>query len=196
MSLKLNGSEVNNFSFSSIDSQLLASEDSFNELLNISSSTVSVELNYNNNGNPSASAYLDYISIEAECALTSLGTQFEFKNNNSSTQLGIGQFEISNAASISQVWDISNPYQIQVYNNADAASEFSFKTSLGTLKTYQAVGPDFYVPRKTNNTNVDNQDIKGTVFLDNQGQFEDIDYLIIAPSYFILRMITGLIFNI
>ena len=38
MSLKLNGSEVNNFSFSSIDSQLLASEDSFNELLNISSS--------------------------------------------------------------------------------------------------------------------------------------------------------------
>ena len=45
------------------------------------------------------------------------------------------------------------------------------------------MGPDFYVPRKTNTTNVPNQDIKGTVFLDAQGEFKDIDYLIVAPNY-------------
>ena len=45
------------------------------------------------------------------------------------------------------------------------------------------MGPDFYVPRKTNNTNVPNQDIKGTVFLDAQGEFKDVDYLIVAPNY-------------
>ena len=38
-------------------------------------------------------------------------------------------------------------------------------------------------PRKTSTTNVPNQDIKGTVFLDAQGNFKDIDYLIIAPSF-------------
>jgi hypothetical protein len=183
MQLNLNGSNINNFNYSAIDNDILGSSRFFSGAVFSNSETIDVELSFNNNGNPSARAYLDYISIEAECALTSLGTQFEFKNNNSSTQFGIGQFEISNAASISQVWDISNPYHIQVYNNTNATSEFSFKTNLGTLKTYQAVGPDFYVPRKTNNTNVPNQDIKGTVFLDAQGEFKDIDYLIITPNY-------------
>mgnify|MGYP000147036568 CR=1 FL=1 len=183
MQLNVNGSTVNNLTFSAIDNNILARSNFFSGAVENSSETIDIELTYNNNGNPSARAYLDYISVEAECALTSLGTQFEFKHNNTSTQFGIGQFEISNAASISQVWDITNPYQIQFYNNTDAASEFSFKTSLGTLKTYQAVGPDFYVPRKTNNTNVPNQDIKGTVFLDAQGEFKDVDYLIITPNY-------------
>ncbi len=183
MQLNVNGTTISNFTYSAINSDILGREGFFNNLVSSTSETINIELSYNNNGNPSASAYLDYISIEAECALTSLGTQFEFKHNDTSTQFGIGQFEISNAATISQVWDISNPYQIQFYTNTDAESEFSFKTTLGTLKTYQAVGPDFYVPRKTSTTNIPNQDIKGTVFLDAQGQFKDIDYLIITPNF-------------
>ncbi len=183
MQLNLNGSNISNFTYPAIDTNVLARSRFFSGAVSSSSETINIELSYNNSGNPSATAYLDYISIEAECALTSLGNQFEFKHKSTSTQSGIGQFEISNAASISQVWDISNPYQIQVYNNTDAQSEFRFKTNLGALKTYQAVGPDFYVPRKTNNTNIPNQDIKGTVFLDAQGSFKDVDYLIVAPNY-------------
>ena len=183
MQLNVNGALVTNLTYPAIDNSILARSKSYNGTISTNSETINVELSYNNNSNPSAIAYLDYISIEAECALTSLGTQFEFKHNDTSTQFGIGQFEISNAANISQVWDISNPYQIQVYNNTDTESEFSFKTNLGTLKTYQAVGTDFYFPRKTNTTSIPNQDIKGTVFLDAQGQFQDIDYLIITPNY-------------
>lgn len=183
MQLNVNGALVTNLTYPGIDNSILARLKSYNGTISTNSETINVELSYNNNSNPSATAYLDYISIEAECALTSFGTQFEFKHNDTSTQFGIGQFEISNAANISQVWDISNPYQIQFYNNTDAESEFSFKTNLGTLKTYQAVGTDFYFPRKTNTTSIPNQDIKGTVFLDEQGQFKDIDYLIITPNY-------------
>jgi len=183
MQLKVNGSDVTTFSYSAIDGSLLASSRTHNELFTTASNTINVNLSYDNNGNPSAAAYLDYISIEAECALKSPGAQFEFKNNTTATRAGIGQFVISNAASISQVWDISNPYQIKFYRNEDSDSQFSFKTSLGRLKTFQAVGPNFYLPRKTNSTIVPNQDIKGTVFLDAQGQFKDIDYLIITPSF-------------
>ena len=183
MQLNVNGALVTNLTYPGIDNSILARLKSYNGTISCNYETINVELSYNNNSNPSATAYLDYISIEAECALTSFGTQFEFKHNDTSTQFGIGQFEISNAANISQVWDISNPYQIQFYNNTDAESEFSFKTNLGTLKTYQAVGTDFYFPRKTNTTSIPNQDIKGTVFLDEQGQFKDIDYLIITPDY-------------
>ena len=185
MALKVNGSEVDSFTFSAMDNQLLASEDFFNGTFNSNSETISVELSYNNNSNPSASAYLDYISIEAERSLTSLGTQFEFKHSDTATTFGVGMFTISNASSITQVWDVTNPYEIQFYTNQNAEAEFSFKTTLGTLRTYQALGSDFYVPRKTNTTNIVNQDIKGTVFLDNQGQFKDVDYLIIAPRYLV-----------
>ena len=185
MKLKINGSEVDTFTFSAMDSQLLAAEDFFNGTFASSSDAISVEMSYNNSGNPSASAYLDYISIEAERSLTSLGTQFEFKHNDTAILSGIGAFSISNASSITQVWDITNPYEIQFYTNTDAQAQFEFKTSLGTLRTYQAVGTDFYQPRKTNNNSIENQDIKGTVFLDNQGQFKDIDYLIISPRYLI-----------
>ena len=183
MQLNVNGALVTNLTYPGIDNSILARLKSYNGTISSNYETINVELSYNNNSNPSATAYLDYISIEAECALTSFGTQFEFKHNDTSTQFGIGQFEISNAANISQVWDISNPYQIQFYNNTDAESEFSFKTNLGTLKTYQAVGTDFYFPIKTNTTSIPNLDIKGTVFLDEQGQFKDIDYLIITPDY-------------
>ena len=98
MQLNMNGSNVDNFTYLPIDKDILARADFFSGAVSSSSETINVELSYNNNGNPSATAYLDYISIEAECALTSLGTQFEFKHNGTSTQLGIGQFEISNAA--------------------------------------------------------------------------------------------------
>ncbi|MFB1026882.1 MAG: peptidase C25, partial [Flavobacteriaceae bacterium] len=172
MKLKINGSEVDTFTFSAMDSQLLAAEDFFNGTFASSSDAISVEMSYNNSGNPSASAYLDYISIEAERSLTSLGTQFEFKHNDTAILSGTGAFTISNASSITQVWDITNPYEIQFYTNTDAEAQFEFKTNLGTLRTYQAVGTDFYQPRKTNNTSIENQDIKGTVFLDNQGQFK------------------------
>lgn len=187
MQLRVNGSEVDTFTFGAIDNQLLADDDFFNGSFTSNSETLSVQLIYNNNSNPSASAYLDYISVEAERELTALGTQFEFKHNATATLSGIGAFFISNASSISQVWDVSNPYDIQFYANQNADSQFSFKTNLGTLKTYQALGSDFYVPRNTTITTIANQDIKGSVFLDEQGQFKDIDYLIIAPSYLLAQ---------
>ena len=187
MQLKVNSSLVNDISYAAIGSNVLARNGLFNGLVTATSGTLNVELTYNNNGNPAAAAYLDYISIEAECALTSLGTQFEFKHRETATQSGIGQFEISNATLISQVWDVTNPYQIQFYANENTNSQFSFKTNLGSLKTYQAVGPDFFAPRKTATTKIPNQDIKGTVFLDAQGNFKDVDYLIITPAFLLAQ---------
>ena len=184
MQVKLNGADVGSLTFAAIGKQNLASERFYNNLTTSNSKSISVELSYNNNGNPSASGYLDYISIEAECILESPGTQFQFKNNATATQSGVGAFEISKAASISEIWDITNPYQISFYTNTEAAAQFSFKTNLGSLKNYQAVSvSDYYAPRRVNNSTVSNQDIKGTVFLDNQGGFKDVDYLIITPDY-------------
>jgi hypothetical protein len=67
MSLKVNNLDIDNFNYQSINDPILASEDYFNNQILVSSSLINVTLDYNNNGNPSSYAYLDYISIEATC---------------------------------------------------------------------------------------------------------------------------------
>ena len=42
---------------------------------------------------------------------------------------------------------------------------------------------DFYTPLKTSKTKIANQNLKGTLFKNAQGQFQDIDYVIITPAY-------------
>ena len=65
MSLKVNNLDIDNFNYQSINDPILASEDYFNNQILVSNSLINVTLDYNNNGNPSSYAYLDYISIEA-----------------------------------------------------------------------------------------------------------------------------------
>jgi len=110
---------VDNLSFAAIDNGILATEDFFNGEINSSSDALTIDLNYNNNGNPSAIGYLDYISVEAERALTSLGQQFQFKHNDMATLSGVGEFSISNASGISEVWDVTDPYNPKYYEKSE-----------------------------------------------------------------------------
>ena len=60
----------------------------------------------------------------------------------------------------------------------------SFKANLGELRKYIALdASDFYTPLKDSRTKIKNQNLKGTVFNNGQGQFQDIDYVIISPSF-------------
>ena len=72
MQLNVNGTTISNFTYSAINSDILGREGFFNNLVSSTSETINIELSYNNNGNPSASAYLDYISIEAAVSYTHL----------------------------------------------------------------------------------------------------------------------------
>lgn len=183
MQLLVNGNSVATFSLSGASSPSVASEASYTGNVNVSSSTISVDLNYNNLGNPSALAYLDYISIEATRTLNFLGNQFQFKNNETALTSGIGEYTITNASEIAEVWDVTDIFNVANFINSESLSNLSFTSTLGTLKEYVAVTQkDYFEPKRDNNTSVSNQDIKGTIFLDNQGQFQDIDYIIVAPN--------------
>ena len=184
LEVKVNGTTIDNLSFAGIEYGILATQDGFSSNFNSTSSIVTVDLNFNNQGNPSASAYLDYISIEAERELIGDGSQFQFKHNDMSILSGVGQFTLDSASSIGEIWNITDPYNPSYYTNTDLNATFSFKTALGSQKIFQAVSiSDYYSPRLLSNNSVTNQDIKGTIFLDSQGQFKDVDYLIITPKF-------------
>ena len=186
MQVNVNGSALETLNFSPINDDTLATEDWVNSNISVSGNTLNVSLEYNNNGNPSALAYLDYISIEALRSLAYTGDQMIFKNYDVAQSSGIGQYNISNASQISEVWDITDKYNPTGLVNTDNISTLSFNSALGTLKTYIAFdNSNLFSPLKDGNTSVANQDIKGTIFQNSQGQFQDVDYIIVSPQLFL-----------
>ncbi|MGE5943789.1 MAG: type IX secretion system sortase PorU, partial [Flavobacteriales bacterium] len=151
--------------------------------VNVASSPISVNLNFDNQGNPSGIGYLDYVSIEALRNLGFSNEQFQFKNSIVTSTSGIGQYNIANASQISEVWDVTDKYNVTNAENTNASAAFSFTSTLGTLKTYVAVTPsDYFEPKADPNTSLSNQNLKGTIFLNSSGQFQDVDYIIVAPN--------------
>lgn len=188
MQLSLNGANITNMSIAGASSPSLANEASYSNNVNVNASKITVGLNFDNNGNPSALGYLDYISITATRLLKFDKNQFQFKNNAVASASGIGQYTIANTAQLSEIWDVTDIYNVTNFINTDAASNLSFKTNLGTLKTYVAVTPlDYFEPKYDSKTTIGNQNIKGTVFLNSQGVFQDVDYLIIAPDNMLIQ---------
>ena len=141
-----------------------------------------IKVTYNNNGVPGSKGYLDYINVIAKRKLQGYGKQFHFKYDLATNSSGILQYNVTNATEIAEIWEITDLTTITKITN-DKKDSFSFKAAAGTLKKYIAVDPaDYYIPLKENQSKVKNQNIKGTVFKNNQGQFTDVDYVIIAPN--------------
>jgi len=184
MQLSLNSNVVDNFVFSSISPTSLATGDSFFGNINVNDTSLLIGLNYNNSGNPSANAFLDYIAIESTSFLRSLGKQFAFKNNQVASMAGIAEYVISDAATVSEVWDVTDVFNVQSKINSSAAS-FSFKANLGELRNYVAlVESDFYLPSKDFSTFVNTTDLKGSIFQGANGAHEDVDYIVVTPEVF------------
>jgi hypothetical protein len=179
MELKVNNTSIATMTFAEINDPILGDDDLYDGAIQ-ASQNFAVNLVYNNNGNPSSLGFLDFISIEALSNLTHNGQQFIFRNKNVATQSGVGQYTISSASGISEVWHVTDKFNVSSFSH-DGSTTLNFKSQLGELRNYVVVDPsDYYEPLRESNTTIANQNLKGTVFLDEQGQFEDIDYLVIT----------------
>ena len=160
-------------------------ESALNAVFNATSSSITIALAYNNGGVPSSNGFLDFIRLKTKRNLIGFSKQFLFFNDQEQTNIGVGEYRISNASGIEQVWDVTDLYNVVSYQNTTGAN-FSFKTNLGTARKYVAVDlSDTFTPLRDSNAAVLNQNLKGTIFKDAQGNFQDIDYLIITPDFLI-----------
>ncbi len=183
MAVQANAQSVGNLSFNAISAQssLTFWSDDLTSTIP-AAQNVNVTITYNNNGVPGSRAFLDYIILTAQRNLTGIGKQFRFQYKAGATSTGVGEYQISNASGISQVWDITDIYNVTKAENPGQSS-FSFRGPFGELRKYIAVEPsDYYSPLKESKARVANQDIKGTIFNNASAQFEDIDYLIVTPQ--------------
>jgi hypothetical protein len=156
--------------------------------------TMTVDLVYSNGGNPSSIAYLDYISLWAVRQLSGVDGQLPFRYNEAAGLAGVAEYQISNASQFSQVWDVTDMQFITSKKNEGNASSFSFKQTLGEIREYVAINPNnYFTPIKVAQSVVQNQNLKGTIFNDESGNFKDVDYIIITAPFLIqpaLRLAT------
>jgi hypothetical protein len=185
-----NGAVVSTVNFPPLSTN---SETEFNvrSLINNSmftgSENTKITLNYNNNGVPGSKGFLDHIKLIAKSKLQGFGKQFHFQYDLSASSIGIVSYSFSNATALSQIWDVTDITTITKVDNPQQAL-FSFKANLGELRKYVAIDEsDYYTPLRESKSKIENQNIKGTIFKNNNGLFQDIDYVIIAPKLLLFQ---------
>lgn len=182
MLININGQSNSILSYSPINDPVFLVTRNLEQNFEANSSNVAIEMQYNNNGNPSSVAYLDYVRVEAIEHLRGKNEQFLFTNKETENMIGIGEYRMSNAQNIKEIWDITDWQNIQSKSN-NGSNTIQWKANLGEARTYLAVNEnDYYQPIAVENPKQQNQNIKGNVFRDAQGNFKDVDYLIITTS--------------
>jgi len=184
--VNINGTDVSSVSVGSTGDDLPSNGNGINSQTTVNTDSVTVKLTYNKNGNPAARGFLDYIRLRAKRDLIADDKQFIFQNLQIPATTNTVQYDIQNAANIFQVWKINSLTDISSYQNTDNSNTFSFVTSHNENSKFIAISPtDYFQPLVDNSRVVNNQNLKGTIFNNNQGQFQDIDYIIITRQDFI-----------
>ena len=160
--------------FSSSGSQASYKESS--GLISNTSPTVTVTLNYDNGGNPSARAYLDFIEVSGKKQLIANDFQFSFRNFEAANTSGVVEYQIQNPSNISEVWEVSDPVNVSQIVNESSTNSYSFKANGGELKEYVVlVQNNFYTPEIISNSKIENQNVHA---------IKDVNYLLITTDEF------------
>lgn len=139
-----------------------------------SSETIVCQITYDNNGNPSANAFLDYIEIQGKKQLRFRNTQFGFRSFEQATATGVVAYQIENGAAAFQIWDVTNPMSPEHIPAEISGANAVFKDVAGQMKEYVALSEtDFYTPTRIQNQKIPNQDLHA---------LRDVNYLIITNA--------------
>jgi hypothetical protein len=142
--------------------------------VNNSSDAIRLEITYNNNGNPSAKAYLDFIEIVGKKRLVADANQFSFRSFEQFDASETIGYQIKNASNIFQVWDVSNFLSPKIIKNKATGADFTFNDIGGELNEYIVLNEsDFYTPETIENSKVVNQNLHALTA---------INYLVVTTS--------------
>ena len=136
-------------------------------------STISVTLSYNK---PTASAagYLDYIELQAVCALKFHSGQLSFRNPLSVGAGNVAEYQLSGAAANTRVWDVTEPTAAIAIKGDLSGSTLKVKADASVLREFVAFdGSSFLTVKPVGK--VANQDLHGT---------SDVNMVIVAHPDF------------
>ena len=105
-----------------------------------------------------AIGWLNYIELNARRSLTMNGGQLIFRDINSANTGNVSKFIVSNASSTLEVWDVTDPINVQLQTTNFSGGSLDFTLPTDSLKEFIAFnGQSFLTPKK--NGLVQNQDL-------------------------------------
>ena len=172
MSVKVNGQDLYDLNFSSASTTDKAITSQRTVSIVNSADVLDVSITYNNNGNPSATAFLDYIEIVGKKELIAASNQFSFRSFEQANSTGAVEYRIENKTAIFQVWDVSDHVSPKIIQNNSTDNSFTFIADGGTLEEYQVLNQnDYYTPKALQNGRVANQNLHA---------LKDLNYVVIT----------------
>ncbi|PWG05464.1 type IX secretion system sortase PorU [Polaribacter aquimarinus] len=176
LEVKVNGQDLYTLNFFGVNpiSLTKASTAERTGKITNSANVIDVTISYDNAGNPSANAFLDFIEILGKKQLLADRSQFSFRSFEQFNASGIVEYQIENASNVNMIWDVSDYINPKKITNQSTGTTFNFKEKGGILKEYIVIGPnDFYIPEIIENGKIPNQ---------NLHSIKDINYLVITSS--------------
>ena len=171
MQVSANAQDLFTFTFAAANVLNLGDHEERIATLSNSSNSINITIDYNNDGNPSARAYLDYIEVIGRKNLIANDFQFGFRSFEAANTTGVIEYQIQNAQNILQLWDVTDPINATSIANESTGS-FSFKANGGELREYVVLNSnDFFTPEAIQNPRVENQNLHA---------LQDINYLLIT----------------
>lgn len=137
------------------------------------SDNVSVKVRYIKN-EASSVGWLDYIELNGWCSLMMNGDVMSFRNPNVSDSLKVYEYQLGNASSALQVWNVTNPTEPKIMNGTLSGSKYSFKV-------YGNIDNEFVA---FNGNSFKSATFVGTVANQNLHAKRNIDYLILTHPRF------------
>ena len=135
---------------------------------------ISINLSYDQNGNSSAFAYLDYIEIQAKCSLKFSGDQLIFSEPSSVGKSSVTSFKLNTSLESFLVWDVTYPDSIK---SMLVSNEHVFRSKTDELK--------IFVAHHLSETNYLNPIFDGIVENQNLHSHEAVDFVIITHPNFL-----------
>lgn len=177
MNVKVNSQDLFSLSFPAVTINSLTKAYAAERIqsIKLAGSNLKVDLTFNNNGNPSAKAYVDFIEIMGTKLLLADGKQFGFRNFNATNTAGLVEYQIQNAVNIQEIWEVTDFLNPKRISNQSTGVNFNFKSLGGSLKEFRVLNnSDYYKPKQISNPKVANQNLHA---------LQDIDYLVITQDY-------------
>jgi hypothetical protein len=175
MAVSLNNADLFSLNYSAINSGgfVKADDETESTSLLVTSSSIQLKIEYNNNGNPSSEAYLDYIEVIGDKLLKANGNQFSFRNFLSQESSKTLEYTVENASNITMLWDVTDFLNPKIVTNQSiGTSNFTFKSASGNLNEYVVLNSsDYYEPKVLTGSAIANQNLHG---------LQDIEYLVIT----------------
>ncbi|MDB5228434.1 MAG: hypothetical protein JWN78_2627 [Bacteroidota bacterium] len=110
------------------------------------SSSFNINLNYDRNGDFNTKGWLDYLQVNAPSTLRYNGQPLYFRSIASVGAGSISKFSVQNMTSNVEIWDVTDPFNIQKINYDLSGNTATFNIATDTLKEFVAVENSTAVP--------------------------------------------------